>query len=115
MEKVGNQQLAVMRVLVQIFQHTADINKPGFEAPKHTAKPRSEASNQRVHKQLPPLITKIPMHRYPTCSTNSANLIGVIDDTNFQDVIPEKVPGNANEAAPQFANVIIDNDTREAL
>ena len=46
---------------------------------------------------------------------NSAKLIGVIDDTNFQDVIPKKVPGNTDESAPQFANEIIDNITGEAL
>ena len=64
---------------------------------------------------MPPLSTTRPTYRYPTCSKNSANLIEVIDDTNFQDIIPEKVPRNADKAAPQFANAIIDNNTREAL
>ena len=63
----------------------------------------------RVHKKLPPLSMTTPTHRYPTCSTNLDNLIGVIDDTNFQDVIPEKVPRNADAAAPQFADAIIDD------
>ena len=49
------------------------------------------------------------------CSTNVSKLIEIIDDTNFQDVILEKVPGNADEAAPQFSNSIIDNDTGEDL
>ena len=42
-EKVGHWKLAALHVLAQIFQHTAAMNKPGFEAPKHTAKPRVEA------------------------------------------------------------------------
>ena len=53
-EKVGHWQLAALRVLAQIFQHTETTNKPGFEDPKHTAKPRVEASNPRVQKQLLP-------------------------------------------------------------
>ena len=53
-EKVVHRKLAALRVLAQIFQHTAAINKPGFEAPNHTAKPRVEASNPRVQKQFPP-------------------------------------------------------------
>ena len=57
----------------------------------------------------------MPTHRYPTRSTNSSNLIGVIDDTNFQYFIPEKVPGNADESAPQFAGAIINNDNEEDL
>ena len=44
-------------------------------------------------------------------STNSANLMWLIDDTNFQNIIPKKVPGNAYEAALKFENSIIDNDT----
>ena len=114
-EKVDHRQLVALRVLAKHFQHTAAMNKPGFEAPKHTAKPRVGASNPRVHKQLPRLSTTTPTHRYPTRSMNSANLIGVIDDTKFQNVISEKVPGNVDEDAPQFANKIIDNNTREAL
>ena len=115
MEKFGHNQLAALHVLAQIFQHTAAMNKPGFKAPKHTVKTRVEASNPRVHKQFTPLSTKMPPHRYPTRNMNSANLIGVIDDTNFQDVIPKKVPGNTDESATQFANEIIDNITGEAL
>ena len=91
------------------------MNKQVFEAPKHTPKPRVEESNTRVHEQLTPISTMTPTNRYPTCRTNSDNLIGVIGDTNFQDVILEKVPGNADDAAPQFANVIIKKDTGESL
>ena len=58
---------------------------------------------------------KTSTHSYPTRSTKSANLIGLIDDTNFQDVIPEEVPGNADEAAPQFENAITNQKTGEAL
>ena len=46
---------------------------------------------------------------------NSSNFIGVNDDTKFQDVIPEKVPGNTDEATSQFANAIIDNNTVKFL
>ena len=55
------------------------------------------------------------MHWYPTRITHAANVIGVIDDTYFQDFIPRHVLGHANDSAPQFSNTIIDNDTGEAL
>ena len=115
LEKVGRRKLAVLRILAQIFQHTVALNKPRYEAPNHTVKPRVEASNQRVHKQLSPIITTTPTHWYPNRRTHAANLIGVIDDTKFQDGIPGHVSGHADDTAPQFANTVIDNETGEAL
>ena len=53
-EKFSHRQLAALRILAQIVQHTSATNKLGFESPKHTAKPRMEASNPKVQKQLPP-------------------------------------------------------------
>ena len=52
--KVGHRKLVMLRVLVQNFQHTAAMNKPGFEAPKHTAQTRVEASSMRLHNPPPP-------------------------------------------------------------
>ena len=115
LEKVGNRQLAALRILAHIFRHTASLNKPRYEAPNHTAKPRVEASNPRVQKQLPPLQTTTSTHRYPTLSTHAANLTGVIDDTNSQYFIPGNVPRHADDAAPQFTNAIIDNNTGEVI
>ena len=115
LEKVGNQQLAALRILAQKFWHTSSLNKPGYEAPNHTVKPRVEASNPSVQKQLPPLQTTTLTHRYPTHITYAANLTGAIDGTNFQDVIPGHIPVHAVDAARQFANAIIDNNTGEAF
>ena len=107
LEKVGRRKLAVLRILAQIFQHTVALNKPRYEAPNHTVKPRVEASNQRVHKQFSPIITTTPTHWYPNRRTHAANLIGVIDETNFQDVIPGHVPGTQMTPHPSLQTKLL--------